>query len=75
MGFLSNEGLERLWNKILLKIEGMATETYVNEKIAMAPTLPTVTDADNGKVLMVVNGEWQVVSLNLSVDDNGTLSV
>jgi hypothetical protein len=37
--------------------------------------LPAVTDADNGKVLMVVNGQWQLVTLNLTVDENGVASV
>lgn len=37
--------------------------------------LPTVTSSDNGKVLMVVNGSWQVVDLNISIDANGVVSV
>ena len=37
--------------------------------------LPKVTAADNGKVLMVVNGTWQAVTLNMSIDANGVLSV
>ena len=37
--------------------------------------LPAVTTSDNGKVLMVVNGAWQVVDLNLSIDTNGVVSV
>lgn len=37
--------------------------------------LPDVTDADNGKVLMVVDGTWQAVDLNLSTDENGTLYI
>ena len=37
--------------------------------------LPSVTTADNGKVLMVVNGAWSVVDINLSIDSNGVLSV
>ena len=41
----------------------------------IAPTIPEVTDADNGKMLMVVNGTYQLVSLDLSVDANGVLSV
>lgn len=37
--------------------------------------LPAVTTADNGKVLMVVNGAWKVVDLNMSVDANGIVSI
>lgn len=37
--------------------------------------LPDVTTAENGKVLMVVNGEWSVVNINLTVDADGVLSV
>ena len=40
-----------------------------------SPKLPDVSAADNGKVLMVVNGRWQAVDLNLSVDANGVVSV
>lgn len=41
----------------------------------IAPTLPEVTQADNGKVLMVVNGKYQLVNLNLSIDANGVISM
>ena len=37
--------------------------------------LPDITTADNGKVLMVVDGAWQLVSLNLSVDADGVVSM
>lgn len=37
--------------------------------------LPAVTTADNGKVLMVVSGAWQVVDLNMSIDANGVVSI
>lgn len=43
--------------------------------ISIPTGLPNVTTADNGKVLMVVNGEWQLVNLNLSVDADGVLTV
>lgn len=41
----------------------------------IAPNLPAVTTADNGKVLMVVNGRWQAVDLSLYVDANGVVSM
>lgn len=45
----------------------------VNDPSYIPPTLPEITEADNGKVLMVVNGRLQLVSLNLSVDANGVV--
>ena len=50
-----------------------ASQEWVDEKLAKL--LPPVTAEDNGKVLMVVDGVWQLVTLNLSVDENGVVSV
>lgn len=47
----------------------------VNDPAYIPPTLPEITDADNGKVLMVVNGKLQLVTLNMSVDANGVVSI
>ncbi len=51
--------------------------TSVNGKTGAVTigTLPNVTTSDNGKVLMVVNGAWAVVDINLSIDANGVVSV
>ena len=46
-----------------------------NDPAFIVPNLPEVTAADNGKVLMVVNGRWQAVKMNLSVDANGVVSM
>lgn len=46
-----------------------------NDPSYIPPTLPEVTEADNGKVLMVVNGKLQLVNLNLTTDANGVLSI
>lgn len=46
-----------------------------NDPTFTLPHVPTVTEADNGKVLMVVNGKYQLVTLNLSVDENGVISM
>lgn len=46
-----------------------------NDPEYTAPVIPEVTQADNGKVLMVVNGKYQLVSLNLSIDANGVVSM
>ena len=41
----------------------------------ITPSIPEITAADNGKMLMVVNGSLQLVDLNLSIDANGVVSV
>jgi phage-related tail fiber protein len=46
-----------------------------NDPTYIPPTIPEITEADNGKVLMVVNGKLQLVNLNLSVDANGVLTM
>ena len=46
-----------------------------NDPAFIVPNLPAVTAADNGKMLMVVNGKWQAVDLNLSIDANGVVSI
>lgn len=51
--------------------------TSVNGKTGAVTisALPAVTTADNGKVLMVVNGQWQVVKMNVKTDANGVLYI
>ena len=46
-----------------------------NDPSYIVPTLPQITEEDNGKVLMVVNGRLQLVSLNLSIDADGVVSI
>ena len=46
-----------------------------NDPSYIPPALPEITAADNGKVLMVVNGKLQLVNLNLTVDANGVVSM
>ena len=46
-----------------------------NDPSYIPPALPEITEADNGKVLMVVNGKLQLVNLNLTVDANGVVSM
>ena len=50
-------------------------EEIVQQTLEEITGLPAVTEADNGKVLMVVNGKWALVNLNLTVDENGVVSV
>lgn len=46
-----------------------------NDPSYIPPSLPDITESDNGKVLMVVNGKLQLVNLNLTVDANGVVSM
>ena len=47
----------------------------VNDPSYIVPTLPEITESDNGKVLMVVNGRLQLVKLNMAIDANGVVSM
>jgi hypothetical protein len=47
----------------------------INDPSYIPPALPEITESDNGKVLMVVNGKLQLVNLNLSIDANGVVSM
>lgn len=47
----------------------------INDPSYIPTELPEITEADNGKVLMVVNGKLQLVNLNLSIDANGVVSM
>jgi hypothetical protein len=56
--------------------EAIAGDIWIdtaNDPSYIPPTIPEITEADNGKVLMVVNGKLQLVNLNLSVDANGVV--
>lgn len=79
MGYLDNTGLEHLWAKIKERlsakqdalVSGTNIKTVNNKSLLglgniSIRELPTVGSADNGKVLMVVNGNWQVTSLPLA---------
>lgn len=46
-----------------------------NDPSYIPPTIPEITSADNGKVLIVVNGKLQLVTLNMTVDANGVVSM
>ena len=59
------------WFKGAITFGGTGQDDAPYEVIAV----PKITEADNGKVLMVVNGQWQLVTLNLSVDENGVISI
>lgn len=75
MAFLNKDGLEHLWNHIVLKLngkvdkidgKGLSTNDFTNEyknKLDNNNGIPTCTTADNGKFLRVVNGSpaWVTV--------------
>lgn len=46
-----------------------------NDPSYIQPSLPDITESDNGKVLMVVNGKLQLVKLNMAIDANGVVSM
>lgn len=59
-------------------VEAVAGDIWIdtmNDPSYIPPALPEITAADNGKVLMVVNGKLQLVNLNLSIDANGVASI
>lgn len=56
-------------------VDGDIWVDTANDPSYIIPTLPQVTAADNGKVLMVVNGTLQLVNLNLSIDANGVVTI
>ena len=50
-------------NTVIPSIDGLATETYVNNAVAEVNAVPSATTDDNDKILMVVNGipAWAAV--------------
>lgn len=57
-------------------VDAVAGDIWIdtaNDPSYIPPALPEISAADNGKVLMVVNGKLQLVSLNMSVDANGVV--
>jgi hypothetical protein len=82
MPFLDETGLAHSWNHIVAKLgkkverdELYELETTLREEINEVDTLPKVTSADNGKVLKVVDGKWQLVVPSITVDENGVVSM
>ena len=43
----------------------LATELYVSNALLSAGSLPSVTSADNGKILQVSNGDWAISTLTI----------
>lgn len=70
-----NHVLPRTRAKAVSMEDGTTVEAAIMDINTILDELPKVTTADNGKVLMVVNGAWAVVDLNLTVDADGVVSV
>lgn len=78
------EALKKLYAAFGGQVENLA-DTATNadvidaiaEVVAMTASLPGVTAADNGKVLMVQNGAWVAASIDelpeVTVEDNGKI--
>ena len=54
-----------------LKLKTVNNESLVGTGNVVISGLPLVTAADNGKILMVVNGQWQLVSPSVLYSGNG----
>lgn len=56
-------------------IEGDIWVDTAHDPSFIVPSIPEITSADNGKVLMVVDGELKVVTLNLTTDTDGVMYI
>ena len=67
----------RFWQHVIAKLNNYATTESLNNAIADIElrNLPSVTTADNGKVLMVVDGTWQATTLSAAVNTDDEVSV
>ena len=55
----------------ITSIKTVNNESLVGTGNIVVSGLPLVTSADNGKILMVVNGQWQLVSPSVLYNGNG----
>ena len=58
-------------SNFITSIKTVNNESIVGTGNIVVPGLPTVTSADNGKILMVVNGQWQLVSPSVLYSGSG----
>lgn len=58
-------------SNFITSIKTVNNESLVGTGNIVISGLPTVTSADNGKILMVVNGQWQLVSPSVLYSGNG----
>ena len=58
-------------SNFITSIKTVNNESIVGTGNIVVPGLPTVTSADNGKILMVVNVQWQLVSPSVLYSGSG----
>ena len=76
--YLDNSGLEHLWERIKGLIPTKTSQLNNDSNYITAGNipkeLPSVGTADNGKVLMVVNGAWSTNSVQVYYTGTSTPS-
>lgn len=60
------------FNKLLDELQDVFAGAVEGDGITVELNLPTVTAADNGKVLGVVNGQWAVMDVSSFIQDSSS---
>jgi hypothetical protein len=63
--------LSHAHSEYITSIKTVNNESLVGTGNIVVSGLPAVTSADNGKILMVVNGQWQLVSPSVLYSGSG----
>ena len=59
------------WIEMTPQLKTVNNESLIGSGNIVISGLPTVTSADNGKILMAVNGQWQLVSPSVLYSGSG----
>ena len=59
------------WSEMAPQLKTVNNESLVGTGNIVVSGLPQVSSADNGKILMVVNGQWQLVSPSVLYSGSG----